>query len=142
MARTGEGADTRPVRTIALGCFGLVNWLAAVTLGVRAGGKFVYRCWDGCPESGWPARDQAWQWYALLVLGLLCAGGAIGLAAAFRRRSWPVPLAAELAAGSGLLVLALSDPADQLRSREYLVLVVVAALTGGALIAVHRLRRT
>lgn len=142
MARAAGEADTRPVRTVALACFGLVNWLAAVTLGVLAGGKFIYRCWDGCPDSGWPARDQAWQWYALLVLGLLCAGAAIGFAAAFRRRSWPVPLAAELGAGAGLLVLALSDPADQLRSRQYLLLVAVAAVTGVALIAVHRLRRT
>jgi hypothetical protein len=142
MARGAGAADTRPMRALVLACLGLANWLAAVTLGVLAGGKFVYRCWEGCPESGWPARDQAWQWYALLVLGLLCAGGAIGFAAAFRRRSWPVPLAAEIAAGAGVLVLARSDPADQLPSREYLVLVVAAAVTGAALVAVHRLRRT
>ena len=130
------------MRAVALALIGLLNWLAAVVLGVLATGKFVYRCWNGCPDTGWPARDQAWQWYALLLLGLLCAGAAIGFAAAFRRRIWPVPLLAEVAAGAGIVALAWRVPADPLPSRQYLLLDVVAAATGAALVAVHRYRRT
>ena len=129
------------MRTIGLAFLGLVNWLAAVTLAVLAVGKFVYRCWDGCPDSGWPARDQAWQWYALLLLGLLCAGAAIGFAAAFRRRVWPVPLLAEIGAGAAVVALAWSDQARQLPAGQYLALDAVAAVAGAALVALHRLRR-